>query len=300
MSMKPTRMTVRPADDSRPRAFERRIKAAYQNMPGSERALADRVLEYPGDVIMCSATELAELSGASKAAVTRFVKRLGYADFRDMQREIRQAQTTGDPIFLTSGGMKKGSSQGSLAAHIEQDVECLRQTLGNIDEKAALAVAERVVQARRVVCLGFRNSQFFAAFARRQIIQLRPNVELLPFAGQMLMEDMSDLGPDDLLFAVGLRRRTPVLGRTMELMQKQNVPIAYITDRRAVTTTRYATWTLACHVRGTSLFDSYVAVVSLINFICTRSSDLAGRLARERLGKIEEMLEMLGELDSGN
>ena len=41
-------------------------------------------------------------------------------------------------------------------------------------------------------------------------------------------------------------------------------------------------------------------MISLINFICTRANDLAGKPARQRLGHIEEMLELLGELDSSN
>ena len=68
---------------SAPRTIERRIRALYEEMPGSERALADRVLEFPGDVLLCSATELAELAGASQAAVSRFVRRLCYNGFRD-------------------------------------------------------------------------------------------------------------------------------------------------------------------------------------------------------------------------
>lgn len=300
MPEKPTSTPQYQAGPAQPRAIERRIRAVYETMPGSERALADRVLEYPSDVIVCSATELAALAGASKAAVTRFVKRLGYDDFRDMQKEIRLAQTTGDPIFLSSGKMKKAAAAGSLAAHLHQDMDCLRQTLENIDEDAAVEVARRIVKARRIVCLGFRNSQFFAAYARRLIIHIRPDVTLLPGAGQVLMEDMADLGPKDLLFAVGLRRRTPALGSAMELMRNKDIPIAYVTDRRAVKTTKLATWSFACQVRGTSLFDSYVGATSLINFICTRATEIAGRSGRIRLQRIEDMLEMLGELDSGN
>lgn len=286
--------------DTKPRAIERRIKEVYDAMPGSERALADRVLEFPGDVILCSATELAELAGASKAAVSRFVKRLGYSDFRDMQREIRQAQSTGDPLFLTVGRLHQTGGEGSLAAHLEQDVSCLRQTIEALDETAVNEVARRLVDARRVVCLGYRNSYFFASYARRQINYFRSNVVLLPDAGQVLMEDMSDLGPGDLLLAVGLRRRPPVLGQTLKLMQEQGVPIAYVTDRRAVTTTKYATWTLPCQVRGTSLFDSCVGVVSLVNFICTRAADFAGSDGRNRMRRVEDMLDLLGELDPGN
>lgn len=293
-------MARKPTPVAQPRAIERRIKAVYETMPRSEQVVADRVLEYPGDVILCSATELAALAGSSKAAVTRFVKRLGYSDFRDMQREIRAAQTTGDPIFLTAGRLSERKVEDSLRVHLEQDLRCLRETLEDIDEATAQEVADRIVSARRVVCLGFRNSYFFAAYARRQIILVRPHVTILPGAGQMLMEDMADLGPDDMLLAIGLRRRAQKLGAALKLMQERGVPIAYIADRRAVTTAKYATWLMPCQVRGTSLFDSYVGVISLINFICTRATERAGAQGRKRLRQVEEMLELLGELDPSN
>lgn len=150
-----------------------------------------------------------------------------------------------------------------------------------------------------MVCLGYRNSYVFANYLRRQLILIRPEVSLLLGAGQMLMEDFGDLGPDDLLIAVGLRRRSDQLARAMELFRDKGVSIAYVSDRRAVRTREFATWVFACQVRGTSLFDSYVGVVSLLNFLATRTYHAAGSKGRKRLSGIEEMLEALGELDPG-
>ncbi|GMG85018.1 hypothetical protein LNKW23_42340 [Paralimibaculum aggregatum] len=290
-------MTKDDPSTARPRAIERHIRSVYEQMPKSERALADRVLEYPNEVLLHSATELAAIAGASKAAVSRFVKRLGFSDFREMQREFRQAQTTGDPIFLTAS---PEAGRGTLAAHLENDVACLRQTIEAIDSAAVEEVARRIISARRVVCLGYRNSYFFASYMRRQLVLVRPDVALVPGAGQMLMEEIGALGPDDLLFAFGVRRRAAKLGPAMRMMHERGVPIAYVTDRRAVTTLRHATWAFPCQVRGMSLFDSYVGVISLTNFICTRVHDLVGTEGRARLRMVEEALDQLGELDPDN
>lgn len=282
---------------AKPRAIERHIRSVYDAMPKTERALADRVLEYPNEVLLYSATELAEVVGVSKAAVSRFVKRLEFNDFREMQREIRRAQTTGDPIFLTA---PPKSGRGTLADHLDHDIGCLRQTIEAIDSAAVEEVVRKILSARRVVCMGYRNSYYFAAYLRRQLVLLRPEVSLVPGAGQMLMEDIADLGPGDLLFAVGVRRRSAKLATAMELMHGRGVPIAYLTDRRAVTTLQYATWAFPCQVRGMSLFDSYVGVISLLNFICTRVNHLAGTEGRARLREVENMLDLLGELDPEN
>ena len=148
-------MPEKETDAAEPRAIERLIRSKYDDMPGSERALADRVLEYPNEVLLYSATELADRAGASKAAVSRFVKRLGYGDFREMQREIRQAQMTGDPIFLSA---VPGGGQGSLSRHLECDMASLRDTIEQIDATMIEEVSRKILSARRVVCLGFRNS----------------------------------------------------------------------------------------------------------------------------------------------
>ncbi|SMC75814.1 MurR/RpiR family transcriptional regulator [Rhizobium sp. RU36D] len=286
--------------DSAPRSIERRIKSHYEEMPGSERALADRVLEYPGDVLLCSATELADLAGASKAAVSRFVRRLGYEGFKDMQREIREAQSTGDPIFLTAGLAPKQKQRDPLHQHLERDVHTLRETFARLDPEIVKDVVTRITAARRVVCIGFRNSYFFAAYARRQILLVHPSTDLVPSDGQTLIEDTGDLGPQDLLLVFGFRRRPLLLRKFMELMHGRGIPIAYFTDRQAVTNTKFAQWVLPCEVRGTSLFDSYVGVVSLINYICTQVSIASGNSGRQRLRQLEELGELLGELDAGN
>lgn len=286
--------------DGGPRSIERRIRALYEELPGSERALADRVLEFPGDVLLCSATELADLAGASKAAVSRFVQRLGYRAFRDMQREIRAAQSTGDPIFLTTGLIGKRKADDPLSVHLERDLHCLRETLSRLDEAHVQMVVERIAGARRVVCAGFRNSYFFAAYARRQLLLFHPRADLIPAEGQTIIEYAGDLGPEDLLLVFGFRRRPLLLRKFMELMHRRAIPIVYITDRQSVTNTKFATWVLPCEVLGTSLFDSYVGVISLINFICTQASVRAGNSGRKRLRQIEDLSEQLGELDIGN
>src|SRR5699024_7150989 len=99
---------------------------------------------------------------------------------------------------------------------------------------------------------------------------------------------------------IGLRRRTPSVGRVMRILHDQAVPTAYITDRVAVTTPKFATWVFPCQTRGTSLFDSYVGVISLLNYLCTEAVAQAGEAGRARLGRIEDLMEAMQEIDPNN
>ena len=282
------------------RTLERRIQAQYERMPGSERPLADLVLEYPGDILLHSATSLSKRAKVSKAAVSRFVKRIGYGSYGEMQREVREAQDAGEPIYLNTANITPAREGDSLRRHLEQDLMNLRQTFEALRPEDVDAVVNRVISARRVWVIGFRNSHFFAAYIRRQLIQSRPDVVLLPAAGQTLMEDLGAATPDDLMIAVGFRRRPPQLRRMMEVVHGLGVPIAYVTDRVAVATTRLATWCFPCQVRGMSLFDSYVGVISLLNYLCTEVAAQTGESARVHLSRIEDLMELMGEIDTTN
>lgn len=282
------------------RVLEKRIQAQYKKMPGSERPLADLILEYPGDILLHSATSLSKRTGVSKAAVSRFVKRIGYQSYGEMQREARQAQEAGEPIYLNTALVTPAREGSSLGAHLKQDMLNLQQTFESLSPDDLDAVVDRIIKARRVWVVGFRNSHFFAAYVRRQLIQSRPDVVLLPAAGQTLMEDMGAATADDLMITIGLRRRPPQLLRLMQVMHDLGVPIAYVTDRVAVATTALSTWNFPCQIRGMSLFDSYVGVISLLNYLCTEVAAQAGEQARSHLSYIEDLMEQMQELDISN
>lgn len=281
-----------------PRGLERRIDEQYESLPPSERPLADLMLEYPGDLLFYSATALAQRSQVSKAAVTRLVKRLGYTDYRELQREVRAAQEAGEPIYLNTSLVQPAHMGDSVEMHLEREVMLLRQTFEGLRPRDLDEVAARALSARHVWVAGFRNSYFFASYVRRQIIQVRPQVTLLPQPGQLPAEDLAHASSEDLAIVIGLRRRPPQLRTLMTQLVELGVPLAYVTDRGAVSTRRLATWCLPCQTRGMSLFDSYVGVISVLNYLCTEIAALAGETGRERLRRIEDLMDEGGEIDS--
>jgi len=57
-----------------------------------------------------------------------------------------------------------------------------------------------------------------------------------------------------------------------------------------------ATITLRCHNRGHSMFDSYAAPMSVINYLCSAVSQALGDAAVERLAEIETLHDRLDQL----
>lgn len=280
-----------------PGSLEQRINEAYDALPRSERLVAHRIAEFPGDLLFQTATDLAERTRVSKATISRLVRRLGYRDYRELQREVRDAQNAGEPIYLNVSLAQPASKGEHIEAHLERDLMTLRQTFEGLRAPDLNEIAERTLASRRVWVMGFRNSYFFASYMRRQISQARPDVYLVPVPGQNPAEELAQVSTEDMVIAIGLRRRPPQLRSHMARLHERGIPIAYITDRSAVITKRFANWCITCPTQGMSLFDSYVGVVSVLNYLCTEIVALAGEAGRARLVQIEHLMDAASEID---
>ncbi|MCB2099611.1 MAG: MurR/RpiR family transcriptional regulator [Rhodobacterales bacterium] len=276
--------------------FEGRIREQYAGLPESERRIADLILEFPGDLAAYSATELAALSGGSKAAVTRLVKRLGFANFDEARRAARSAQAWGSPLYLMSKNSAGGNFGARVSAHVEQDFRNIAVSLETLNPQTFNEIVDGICTARRVFLLGYRNSYYLAGYTRWQIIQVRGDVYLLPAAGETVAEEIADLTDQDMVIVIGFRRRVAAVRPTMAGARALGARVLYITDWSAEPAPD-ATWTLRCAVRGSDLFDRYASAMSLLHFLSVSVVDRLGARGRARLQRVEDLHRDLREFD---
>jgi DNA-binding MurR/RpiR family transcriptional regulator len=275
-------------------SLEGRIRARYDGLPESERRIADLILEFPGEIAAYSATELAKISGGSKAAVTRLVQRLGFASFDEARRAARDGRAWGSPLYLLSKEALAGDFAARVRAQIEQDGHNISRTLEALRESVFDEIVEAICDARRVFLLGYRNSHYLAGYVRWQIIQVRDDVYLLPAAGETIAEEIAGLTEEDVLIAIGFRRRIAELPRAMTATYEAGAKVVYVTDWSAEPAPN-ATWTVPCAVQGRDLFDRYAAAMSVLHFLCVAVVNRLEAQGRARLQRIESLHESMSE-----
>ncbi|HEY5789611.1 MAG TPA: MurR/RpiR family transcriptional regulator [Gammaproteobacteria bacterium] len=278
------------------RSLQSRIQAHYAELPRAERRLADFLLGQPHEVASYTATELAQLAGTSKAAATRLFRRLGYRDFNAVREEARTARRWGSPLYLDRPRGRRGSTGDPVARQLAQDQANLRATLGALSPQLVDSIAMAIAGAPRVFVIGYRNSRFLAHYLQRQLLLLRDGVALIPAAGQTVAEDLVHLEPEDVVIVIGLRRRAAVLPRVLELVRARGARILMLADPGEVAHHGGATWWLTCHVDGPAQFDSYAAVMSLLNLLCAAIFRLDPQRGYQRLQAIEALHDELVDL----
>lgn len=279
--------------------LDARIREHYESIPPSEKPLADLLLSFPGNITDYSATELCKLADTSRPAATRFFSRLGYKDFNDARRQAREAKKWGAPIYQSSSfdssQDKQTSSSEVIANHINSEQVNLQRTLEGIDISSLRSLVKAITSKKRVMIVGYRNNHFLAEYLHRQLGLLRANVTLHPSPNQSIAEELFDIDENDVLIVLAMRRRTSILDEIINLACKKNTPVALISDPTAAVLEKSATWKLNCLIHGTSKFDSYTSVMSvltlLISFIFSEKPAVL-----DRLRAIESAHDQLGEL----
>jgi DNA-binding MurR/RpiR family transcriptional regulator len=272
-----------------------RIDGRYGELSPQEQRAADFILDHMSDLAVYNASELARLSGVSKATVSRLFRRLGFQDSAEVRDHARALRSLGAPL----GG--PGASAGTpsrLAAHAEAEHDNLRRLLLTLEDGRLDAAARLMQSARTVVIVGLRNSYPLALHLRQQLVQARDQVRLAPQPGQSLGEELAGLGPRDVVVLMGFRRRVAGFGEIVAAIRSRDVPLVLVADSSARKYSDQATHWLECPVDSVSAFDSYATAMSLVNLLATGAMGAQVRESRTRIAAITSVYEDLDELEA--
>ena len=282
-------------DGNRPKVYQslrEQLRQFRPDMPPGEGAIADLILNFPGELAGYSASELALLAKTSKATVSRFVRRLGFDKFEDMRRLIRAESEAGSPLFLTRGGGQTTMPQASdLQAAIARNTS---ETLAGFDEARLDRLAARVLSSRQVWIIGYRHGHFLAGYLRWSLAHARNGVHLLPRAGETLGESLVDAGPDDLVILVGMRRTVPTVRAAMAYCAKRGSMVAVFADS-TFRTAPDSDLTFEIRSRTQGSVDEHVTLMTVLHLLIERIIQAGGQETRARLGLIDDAHAELNE-----
>ncbi|MCU1404581.1 MAG: RpiR family transcriptional regulator [Glaciihabitans sp.] len=263
-----------------------RLRDAFAELSPQERRAAEFMREHLADLAVYNATEVAQLSGVSKATISRLYRRLGFENADEVRAHVRALRSSGAPVG--------GTTPPSFTVQLDKDIANLRAAFSALDLSV---VAPLIAGAGRVLVIGFRNSYPIALHLRQQLAQVRDEVSLAPLPGQSLGEEIADLGHGDVVLLVGFRRRPEGFSRLVDAVDASPAALVLITDDGGRRYMSKADHLLVCPVDSASAFDSYAAAASVVSLLVASVLDHSGAAGRSRLVDIGSAYAALDELE---
>ncbi|WP_046868071.1 MurR/RpiR family transcriptional regulator [Microvirga massiliensis] len=275
-----------------------RILAAYDDLTRSERRLADVLLANGDAVVLYSASDISERAQVSKATTARFFRHMGYPSFKTAQREARKPEPGPSPETQRIG--RFSTNRAEIGDHLANDVQNLVRSVEQLrSDEIALAV-QTMARAEKLWVVGFGDNYPLAHFARALLIRVKPDIRMVPIGGFSIPEEFASIRSTDSMLALGIGRRTRSLRSIMRSATQVGAQVLLVTDQAAKAGPDVAKVTLRCRTKGSGVFDSVVAPVSLLTYLCSALALKIGQSAIERLQFIDQIHQDWGEVLTGD
>ena len=148
------------------------IRQRLAELSGNNRVIAERIIDYPEEVLQSKVSEFAERCHCDSAQVVRLCQKLGYDGFTSLKNRI--AMELIDPKrTLHRQIAEPATSFEQLKRNFALNfTRTINDTLANLDEKAIEQAVSLIRNARHIVVHGFGSSGLAARDLRIKLVRI--------------------------------------------------------------------------------------------------------------------------------
>ena len=243
------------------------MQASIPTMSKSHKLIAAYILEHSEKAAFLTATKLGANVGVSESTVVRFAIELGFSGYPDFQSELRKSLrsklTAVQRIDVSDNLIGEGNIQHSV---ISADVNNLKASLENLDDKSFDAAVEALYSAKRIYIIGKRSSNMLADFMNHYFRYVFDNVYLISSnSTSEMFEEIFRISEGDVLVAISYPRYSKRTKTAAEFAKQRGAKVIALTDSDMAPITAFADIKLFARSDMASFVDSLVAPLSIIN-----------------------------------
>lgn len=268
-----------------------RIVAAHDDLPRSERRVAETVLADPAEAVARTLAQLADASGVSQPTVLRFCRRLGAPGYQDFK--VRLAQSLVTRSAYADLEVRPDDPAGTYPLKVvDGTIDALVRLRATLDPDAIEAAAAALAAAHKIEFYGLGASGAVAIDAQHKFFRL--GVPCIAYTDHhMQAMSAATLESGDAVVAVSHTGRTRDLIESVDLARASGATVVAITAPHTPLAAR-ATHTVAVDVPEdtdvyTPMFSRLLHLV-VVDALAVGVALRGGEATRERLARMKAML----------
>lgn len=260
-------------------------------LSGKKKQVAKYIVDNHVEVAFLTAAELARRSAVSEPTVIRLALELGYSGFPEMRIALQDKVQS---KLTTLSRLQKGSKQASASTSpavksLITDMKNLENTLHDLNVRTLNRVVKRIVQADKVIIVGYKMSSCLAAFLQMALKKSVDNTVAVTMSTGQFQEELVFATENSLVIGISFPRYTSAIVRDFAMAKKNGIRTVAITDSELSPLVEHADDYLLARCDFVSYIDSFAAAVSLLYAISTTVSIKTEAQTVPRLERLEDM-----------
>jgi len=271
--------------------LESTIREHFDSLSKGFRKVAEYILENREGIPFISALNLGKEVGVSESTVLRFTKFIGYQGYPDLQKDL--AEWIKGKI-KPSQKLRKISPRKKGDIHIpilNNDIRHLLLLRKNLSQDQLEKVTKLVTQARKKYILGFRTSYSVAYLSSFFLGRILKDVVLLRLEDHNFYNILAEANKKDIALAFSFPRYSKHTLKLVQFLKEKQCKVIGITDRITSPLGRISDIVIEVASSSPTYFNSFAAVISLINCIIQAISLKNFRQSTASLRKAEQVVD---------
>jgi DNA-binding MurR/RpiR family transcriptional regulator len=196
-----------------------KIRSLYNSFPKAERNVADYILANAEDAPRSSVQQFARSGGVSVASVSRFVRKMGFADFKDFKLELAR-ETGATAPYLFEQITQRDSDEEIARKVFLGTIRSIEDTLKLLSLPELVEAARAISASRRIMLFGIGGSGFVARDEAMRFSYLDFQAEGYMDSSQILLHAMR-VRPGDAVIGISHSGRSSITVEGLRIAQER-------------------------------------------------------------------------------
>ena len=242
------------------------IQSQYTRFSKGQKLIAQYILKNYDKVAFMTACKLGETVGVSESTVVRFAHALGYSGYPKLQDAlqelIKNKLTTVQRVDMVT---EFNDDSAILNKILKSDMDNIKETLEEIDEKAFKEAANKILKAKRIYIVGMRSSFTIAQYLGFYLGIILDSVHVIRTDMGDAFEQVVKINEDDVLIAVSFPRYSKKSYQIVSYAKEKGAHIVSLTDSLFAPVASLTDNLLLVKSNMASFVDSLVPALSIAN-----------------------------------
>ncbi|HEL4823803.1 TPA: MurR/RpiR family transcriptional regulator [Clostridioides difficile] len=242
------------------------IQSQYMRLSKGQKLIAQYILNNYDKVAFMTACKLGETVGVSESTVVRFANALGYSGYPKLQAAlqelIKNKLTTVQRVEMAHD---YSDDFAILNKVLKSDIDNIRSTLEEIDERAFKEASNKLLRARKIYILGMRSSFVVAQYLGFYLDIILDNVHIIRMDMGDAFEQIVRINEEDVIVAISFPRYSKKSYQIVNYAKEKGAHVISLTDSLFAPVASLADNTLLVKSNMASFVDSLVPALSISN-----------------------------------
>ncbi len=204
------------------------LNRGLEGMSASERAIAEVILDAPGEVVGLSSNALAKRCNVSQSSIIKFCQKVGFQGFPALKIALSAETARSENAEQIHAGIFSDDSLGAVAKKLfASKISALSETMKANPNAILDAAVSQISAADRIMVLGVGGSALVAQDLSSKLAKFGKSV-IAGGDSHIQLANLASFGEADLLISISYSGSTREVQVAVEFAQAHNIPVLHI------------------------------------------------------------------------